>query len=97
MDVAGIQLEFLQSSGPGTENDFVRSFIDRYGEGLHHFTVDVKDFDGILTKLRSDGVRIVGEETNWRGERQFYISPQSAFGTLIQVWDSLQGPSAGSE
>jgi methylmalonyl-CoA/ethylmalonyl-CoA epimerase len=97
MDVAGIQLEFLQSSGPGTENDFVRSFIDRYGEGLHHFTVDVKDFEGILTKLRSDGIRIVGEETNWRGERQFYISPQSAFGTLIQVWDGLQGPSAGSE
>ncbi len=36
-----------------------------------------------------------GKEINWRGERQFFISPHSAFGTLIQVWDGLGGPGAG--
>jgi hypothetical protein len=64
---------------------------------MHHFTIDVKDFDGILSKLNRDEVRIVGKETNWRGERQFFISPRSAFGTLIQVWDGLGGPGEGSE
>ncbi|MGH7986106.1 MAG: VOC family protein [Candidatus Binataceae bacterium] len=90
LNIAGFKLEFLQSPGPGTEDDFVRRFIERHGEGLHHFTVDVRDFDAVLDRLRGDGVRIVGREINWRGERQFFISPQSAFGTLIQVWDGLQ-------
>ncbi|MGH8011451.1 MAG: VOC family protein [Candidatus Binataceae bacterium] len=90
LDIAGFKLEFLQSPGPDTEDDFVRRFIERHGEGLHHFTIGVRDFDALLDKLRHDGVRIVGRETNWRGERQFFISPQSAFGTLIQVWEGMR-------
>jgi len=57
----------------------------------------VTDFDGIYARLTRDGVRVVGQETNWRGQRQFFISPRSAFGTLIQVWDGLEGPGEGSE
>jgi methylmalonyl-CoA/ethylmalonyl-CoA epimerase len=97
LDAAGFKLEFLQSPGPNTEDDFVRHFIARYGPGMHHVTIDVKDFDGTLDRLRADGNRIVGRESNWRGERQFFISPQSAMGTLVQVWDGLGGPGAGSE
>jgi methylmalonyl-CoA/ethylmalonyl-CoA epimerase len=97
IELAGFKLEFIQSPGPGTPDDFVARFIERRGEGMHHFTVDVKDFDGTLDRLTRDGVRIVGKEINWRGERQFFISPRSAFGTLIQVWDGLAGPGAGSE
>ncbi len=97
LDAAGFKLEFLGSVGPNTPDDFVRRFIERYGQGMHHVTIDVRDFDAILAKLRADGLRIVGRETNWRGERQFFISPQSAMGVLIQVWDGLGGPGAGSE
>jgi methylmalonyl-CoA/ethylmalonyl-CoA epimerase len=97
IDIAGFKMEFLQSPGPGAHDDFVRKFIERYGEGLHHFTIDVKDFDGLIAKLKDDSVRTAGREINWRGERQFFISPQSAFGTLIQVWDGLGGPGRGSE
>jgi Glyoxalase/Bleomycin resistance protein/Dioxygenase superfamily len=95
--IAGFRMEFIQSPGPGTPDDFVARFIERRGQGMHHFTVDVKDFDGTLDRLNRDGVRIVGKEINWRGERQFFISPRSAFGTLIQVWDGLAGPAPGSE
>ena len=95
--IAGLTLEFLQSPGLGAHDDFVANFIERRGEGMHHFTIDVKDFDGILNRLNRDEARIVGTETNYRGERQFFISPRSAFGTLIQVWDGRGGPDAGSE
>jgi methylmalonyl-CoA/ethylmalonyl-CoA epimerase len=97
IEIAGFKVEFIQSPGLGTPDDFVAQFIARRGEGMHHFTVDVKDFDGILEWMTREGVRIVGKEINWRGERQFFISPRSAFGTLIQVWDGLAGPDAGSE
>ena len=85
--IASLKLEFIQSPGSGTPDDFVAKFIERRGEGMHHFTVGVQDFDGLLERLTRDEVRIVGKEVNWRGERQFFISPRSAFGALIQVWD----------
>ena len=97
LDVAGFTLEFLQSPGPHAPDDFVRRFIERYGEGMHHLTIDIKEFDGLRGTLEGDGVRMVGLDTNYRGERQFFISPASAFGTLIQIWDGLAGQGAGSE
>jgi methylmalonyl-CoA/ethylmalonyl-CoA epimerase len=90
MDVAGFQIEFIQSNEGSARDDFVTRFIERYGEGLHHITVEMREFDATLAKLRADGVRVIGPEPNYRGGRQFYISPQSAFGTLVQVWDEAQ-------
>jgi hypothetical protein len=52
-------------------------------------TINLKEFESTAAKLKAGGVRIVDENTNWRGEREFYISPKSAFGTLIQIWDGV--------
>ncbi|HEY6421552.1 MAG TPA: VOC family protein [Candidatus Binataceae bacterium] len=89
MEVAGFKIEFIQSPAHKVENDFVGKFIERHGEGMHHLSMDLKDFDGTLAKLKAGGIRIVDEKLNWRGERQFFISPRSAFGVLIQVWDGM--------
>ncbi len=89
LDIAGFKLEFIQSPGTGGKDDFVGKFIEKYGEGLHHMTINLKEFDQTLRKLKADGVRVVDENKNWRGESEFYISPRSAFGTLIQVWDTI--------
>lgn len=87
MEVAGFKLEFVQSPGREVHDDFVARFIERRGEGMHHISIDIKDFDAMVARLKADGIRVVDERTNWRGERQFFIAPRSAFGTLIQVWD----------
>jgi len=89
LNIAGFKLEFIQSPGTGGKADFVGNFIEKYGEGLHHMTINMKEFDQTVRKLKADGVRVVDENKNWRGESEFYISPKSAFGTLIQVWDTI--------
>jgi methylmalonyl-CoA/ethylmalonyl-CoA epimerase len=89
LEIADFRLEFIQSPPFKVANDFVRRYIERYGEGMHHISIDLKDFDGTLSKLKRDGIRVVDEHLNWRGERQFFISPSSAFGVLIQIWDGL--------
>ena len=66
------QAEFIQT-GTGGKTDFVGNFIEKYGEGLHHLTINLKEFDQTLRKLRADGVRIVDENKNWRGESEFFI------------------------
>jgi methylmalonyl-CoA/ethylmalonyl-CoA epimerase len=90
LEVAGFKLEFIQSPAHKPDNDFVGKFISRYGEGMHHVSIDLKDFDETREKLKRDGIRVVDEKRNWRGERQYFISPSSAFGVLIQIWDGLQ-------
>ncbi|MGH7836475.1 MAG: VOC family protein [Candidatus Binataceae bacterium] len=92
VELAGLKLEFIQSPGADAADDFVAKFIERRGEGLHHFTIAVKDFDGVLDRLVRDDVRIVEKGLDWRGDREFFISPRAAFGTLIQIWDGLAGP-----
>jgi len=52
-------------------------------------TINLKNFAETVRKLKADGIRVVDESRNWRGEGEFYISPRSAFGTLIQVWDTI--------
>lgn len=89
LNVAGLKVEFIQSPGTGDKNDFVGRFIAKYGEGLHHMTINLKKFDSTVRKLKADGIRIVDESKNLRGEGEFFISPRSAFGTLIQVWDTI--------
>lgn len=89
IEIAGGNLELIQSPGHPVSDDFVARFIERRGEGLHHITLDLKEFDAILAKLKQDGVRVVGEAKNRHGRRQFFISPRSAFGALIQVWDGV--------
>lgn len=90
MQVAGLKLEFIQSPKGGSKNDFVGKFIERYGEGMHHITLVLNDFDETVAKLKAGGVRIVDESINWRGEKEAYVSPRDAFGMLIQLWSAPQ-------
>ena len=63
LQVAGFKLEFVQSPPHKTANDFVGKFIARYGEGMHHISIDLKDFDATCERLKRDGVRVVDERT----------------------------------
>ncbi len=89
LNIEGFKLEFIQSPGTGGKSDFVGNFIEKYGEGMHHLTINLKEFDQTVAKLKADGIRVVDEGKDWRGDREFYISPRSAFGALIQVWDTI--------
>ncbi len=86
--VSGFKLEFIQSPPRPTANDFVGKFIRRYGEGMHHFTLVIKNFDEVVDRLKSGGIRVLDGETNWRGEKEAFISPRDAFGVLIQLWST---------
>jgi methylmalonyl-CoA epimerase len=90
VEVAGFKLEFIAPPPAADGSNFVEKFIAKYGEGMHHISLDVKEFDAMRDRLKRDGIRVVDEKRNWRGERQFFISPTSAHGVLIQIWDGMK-------
>ena len=80
------KVELIQPR-PGREG-FAQRFIDRRGEGFHHISIDIDHLDPYLAQLENDGVRVVDKQLLRNGVKTAFISPRSAFGVLIQLWQS---------
>jgi len=78
----GSQIELLQ---PIDDGGFVKSFLDRYGEGVHHMTFIVGDLRRAVERARAAGLRVVDEDYRDPRWQEAFISPRSAFGTIIQL------------
>lgn len=95
--VAGQQVRLckLQAShGPAielispTEKDSpVARFINKKGEGIHHFCFEVPDIDEALEVLKRNGARLIHEKPvpGAGGSRVAFVHPQSFNGVLIEL------------
>ena len=89
--IGDFKLELIESAAPGS---FVDRFIAKRGEGLHHLSLEAPDFEHAIDTLERGGVRIVDRFESGPDEKTAFISPRSAFGTLIQFWKKVDdGPS----
>ncbi len=83
----GYKIELIQPA-EGAENGFVSRFLKRRGQGFHHISVRVDRFDALIAQLEADGVRIVGKARRPNGFTSGFVSPRSAHGVLIQLWEA---------
>ncbi len=81
--IGSFKLELIASACSGS---FVDRFLARRGEGLHHLSLEVPDFEELIDALEREGVRIVDRFEAGPDDKTAFISPRSAFGTLIQFW-----------
>jgi methylmalonyl-CoA/ethylmalonyl-CoA epimerase len=79
------RLEMMESV---RADGFLSRFLARRGEGLHHLSIDVDDLDGALEPFEKSGVRIVDRFEMAPGWRTAFLHPRSAFGVLIQFWQT---------
>jgi methylmalonyl-CoA/ethylmalonyl-CoA epimerase len=77
----GSQVELLAPSG---DSGFLHDFLARRGEGAHHMTFIVRDLKRAVERARAAGLRIVDEDYREPRWQEAFISPRSAFGTIIQ-------------
>jgi methylmalonyl-CoA/ethylmalonyl-CoA epimerase len=84
--IGGFKLELIENVVPG---GFVERFIAKRGEGLHHLSIEAPDLDRVVAALEREGVRIVDRFEASPTEKTAFISPRSAFGTLIQFWSAF--------
>ena len=78
----GSQVELLAPTGAG---GFLHSFLARRGEGAHHMTFIVRDLRQAVERARAAGLRIVDEDYREPRWQEAFISPRSAFGTIVQL------------
>jgi len=84
--IGNFKLEIIQSAAAGS---FVERFITKRGEGLHHLSIEAPDFDRTIEALERSGVRVV-DRFEAGDAKTAFISPRSAFGTLIQFWNQFE-------
>jgi hypothetical protein len=85
----GSQVELLEPVGSG---GFLHTFLDRYGEGAHHMTFIVRDLRVAVERAKNAGMRVVDEDYRDPRWQEAFISPRSAFGTIIQLAQTSLSP-----
>lgn len=88
----GMTVELLEPWDPDG-NDFLVRFLDRHGDGPHHLTVKVDDFDAALDAVRATGRDLVGVDRSDPSWFEAFIVPRQAFGTVVQI--AAQPPDGG--
>ncbi len=78
------RIELIQ---PTSDDSPVARFLEKHGEGLHHIAFEVNDLEDILERLRSEGVRLIDEESRVGvgGSLIAFVNPRSAGGVLIEL------------
>ncbi|MDO8786416.1 MAG: VOC family protein [Syntrophales bacterium] len=81
VSIGDSMLEIMESL---SVDGVIAKFIESKGEGIHHLSLRVENFEGLLNELEGKGVKIVGKEIN--PERKIaFLHPKNTSGVLIEI------------
>jgi methylmalonyl-CoA/ethylmalonyl-CoA epimerase len=85
------ELELVKSTD---EASGVARFLQERGPGLHHLCLEVDDLDGLLSRLKSSGVRLITPVAlaGGDGKRMAFIHPESTHGVLVELYELQPDP-----
>jgi methylmalonyl-CoA/ethylmalonyl-CoA epimerase len=75
----------IELLAPLDATGFVFRFLEKRGEGVHHLTFRVRDVRRAVERARAAGLRVVDENYADPRWQEAFISPRSAFGTIVQL------------
>lgn len=84
LDVGDGHVELLRPLGPDTP---VGKYLAKKGPGLHHVAYAVDDIDGVLQRLKQQGVELIDSEarTGIRNSRVAFVHPKATGGVLTEI------------
>jgi methylmalonyl-CoA/ethylmalonyl-CoA epimerase len=55
---------------------------------MHHICLEVDDIDGMMSDLKSKGIRLINEEPRLAadGKKYAFIHPESTAGVLVELY-----------
>ncbi len=75
------RLELTASLEPGS---VIAKFIENRGEGIHHVSLEVDEFDQVIKEFKAKGLRVMAEAETTDFKAAF-IHPQGNFGVLKEI------------
>lgn len=77
------RLELIE---PTSAESFLTDFLDRYGPGLHHITLEVADIESVIEEIEATGLRVV-EYEEYDDWTEAFVSPENPTGALFQLME----------
>lgn len=81
-----IEVELVK---PTTEDSGLARFLEKRGPGMHHICLEVDDIEGMLSRIKSNGVELINEipRIGDGGRKYAFIHPKSTFGVMIELYE----------
>jgi len=72
---------------PIDEQSAVAGFLERRGEGIQHFALEVDDIEAAVAELRRGGLEFVSEtpQSGMGGSRIAFVHPRGLNGVLLEL------------
>jgi methylmalonyl-CoA/ethylmalonyl-CoA epimerase len=85
LPLPGSEVELVQ---PTTDDSGIAKYLAKRGPGMHHLCLEVDDIDGMISQLKSKGVRLINEEprTAADGKKYAFLHPESTSGVLVELY-----------
>jgi methylmalonyl-CoA/ethylmalonyl-CoA epimerase len=85
LPLPGSEVELVR---PTTDDSGIAKYLAKRGPGMHHLCLEVDDIEGMLSQLKSKGVRLINEEprTAADGKKYAFIHPESTSGVLVELY-----------
>jgi methylmalonyl-CoA/ethylmalonyl-CoA epimerase len=85
LPVGESELELVQ---PSTSDSGLSRFLEKHGPGMHHMCLEVDDLQGLLARLKAQGIQLINEEPRLTEDGRLYafIHPKSAQGVLVELY-----------
>jgi methylmalonyl-CoA/ethylmalonyl-CoA epimerase len=85
LPLAGSEVELVQ---PTTDDSGIAKYLAKRGPGMHHLCLEVDDIEGMMSVLKSKGVRLINDEPRIAadGKKYVFIHPESTSGVLVELY-----------
>lgn len=85
LPLQGSEVELVR---PTSDDSGIAKYLAKRGPGMHHICLEVDDIEGMMSQLKSKGVRLINEEprTAADGKKYAFIHPESASGVLVELY-----------
>ena len=73
----------LELVTPLDDDNFIQTFLDRHGPGLHHVTFEVADMDAVVDACEANGFAVV-DRAQYDTYEEAFLSPANPTSVLFQ-------------
>ncbi len=90
LEIGAAHVELLTPTKPDSG---VAKFLERKGPGMHHVAYRTDDIEGVLDRMREEGLRLIDEEprTGIQDSRVAFVHPKSTGGVLTEIVQPAEG------